>query len=80
MQFFNANLNIKKKAAKNKIMNLYNQFMAGPNNQGENSRGSDVLESRMGGLSLSDNQQQRPNPPPKRRSVDLYEWDGNILI
>lgn len=60
-------------------MNLYNQFMAGPNNQGESSRESGVLESRMGNLSLGENQQQRPNPPPKKRSVDLYEWDGKVI-
>ncbi|KAI8636147.1 hypothetical protein BD408DRAFT_426614 [Parasitella parasitica] len=73
-------------AAKNKIMNFYNQFMApdqtSQQQQGQSSQ-SGVLESRMGNLSLSDNrptqQQSRPTPPSatSRGSVDLYEWDGS---
>lgn len=38
------------------------------------SSSSGVLESRMGNLSLSNN--QRPTPNPQNVSVDLYEWDG----
>jgi hypothetical protein len=67
-------------AAKNKIVNLYNQFMAGPADS-SSSRGAGVLETGMGNLRLSDTQQEprqppRPNQVPKRHSVDLYEWDG----
>ncbi|KAG2235400.1 hypothetical protein INT48_005750, partial [Thamnidium elegans] len=59
-------------AAKNKIMNFYNQLMAPPTEQPGSSSGA--LESRMGNLSLSEN--QRPSPTMKNSSVDLYEWDG----
>lgn len=52
-------------------MNLYNQFMAADQ---PSSSSSGVLESRMGNLSLSNN--QRPTPNPQNVSVDLYEWDG----
>lgn len=53
-------------------MNFYNQLMAPPTEQSSSSSG--VLESRMGNLSLSEN--QRPSPTMKNSSVDLYEWDG----
>ncbi|KAI9260092.1 hypothetical protein EDC94DRAFT_611731 [Helicostylum pulchrum] len=59
-------------AAKNKFMNFYNQLMAPPTEQAGSSSG--VMESRMGNLSLSEN--QRPSPTMKNSSVDLYEWDG----
>ncbi|KAG2199693.1 hypothetical protein INT47_012829 [Mucor saturninus] len=63
-------------AAKNKIMNLYNQFMAA--DQPSTSTQSGVLESRMGNLSLSQN--QRPVATPQSVSVDLYEWDGKDQV
>ncbi|CAO3621676.1 unnamed protein product [Mucor fragilis] len=53
-------------AAKNKIMSLYNQFMApeqSQQQQGQSSQGG-VLESGMGNLSLSDNQA----PPRQQQS------------
>lgn len=63
-------------------MNLYNQFMAGPSDQQRNNNG--LLETGIGNLSLSDNDypsRQQPNNPrnAQRGSVDLYEWDGNII-
>lgn len=42
--------------------------------QPSSSTQSGVLESRMGNLSLSNN--QRPVATPQSASVDLYEWDG----
>ncbi|CAO3671399.1 unnamed protein product [Rhizopus stolonifer] len=67
-------------AAKNKIMNLYNQFMAPPNDsqQASNSNRSnnDLLETRMGGLNLMDSEPQRRSS--NNAPVDLYEWDGRV--
>ncbi|CEI95476.1 hypothetical protein RMCBS344292_09661 [Rhizopus microsporus] len=78
-------------AAKNKIVNFYNQFMAGSNSSNNNSNNNqrtartthgnnDLLETRMGSLSLMDDQPQRPSPNNNNNnrggSVDLYEWDG----
>jgi hypothetical protein len=63
-------------AAKTKIMNLYNQFMAGPSNN-QQRQGGGVLETGMGNLSLSDN--QPPQQQQRGRSVDLYEWDGKAI-
>lgn len=68
-------------AAKNKIMNLYNQFMAGPNDSqnmsgssnNNNRNNGDLLETRMGNLSLTESQ-----PSPNNASADLYEWDGRV--
>ncbi|KAL9538934.1 hypothetical protein MBANPS3_010572 [Mucor bainieri] len=61
-------------AAKNKIMSLYNQFMAPDQTQqqqGQSSQGG-VLESGMGNLSLSDNQapprQQYTAPAPQQQA------------
>ncbi|ORE09375.1 hypothetical protein BCV72DRAFT_239637 [Rhizopus microsporus var. microsporus] len=74
-------------AAKNKIVNFYNQFMAGSNSSNNNNQrtaktthgNNDLLETRMGSLSLMDDQPQRPSPNNNNNrggSVDLYEWDG----
>ncbi|EPB91872.1 hypothetical protein HMPREF1544_01165 [Mucor circinelloides 1006PhL] len=66
-------------AAKNKIMSLYNQFMAPDQTQqqqGQSSQGG-MLETGMGNLSLSDNQAPPPpqarqqytaSPPPQQQS------------
>ncbi|KAI9475603.1 MAG: hypothetical protein EXX96DRAFT_573926 [Benjaminiella poitrasii] len=67
-------------AAKNKIMNLYNQFMApGPEQQGTSSLRNESIETGMNNLNLSDDAQRQNAPPSQvttRRSVDLYEWNG----
>ncbi|KAI8979545.1 hypothetical protein BDF20DRAFT_913106 [Mycotypha africana] len=74
-------------AAKNKITNFYNQFMAGSSDQPHPEqqqqqqpfRGSS-LEARMGNLSLSNDERQPRQQPlaqnAQRESVNLYEWDG----
>ncbi|KAG2212462.1 hypothetical protein INT46_007999, partial [Mucor plumbeus] len=67
--FFSIILNIFKIAAKNKIMNLYNQFMApdqSQQQQGQSSQGG-ILESGMGNLSLSDNHSSSPPPTQQQQ-------------
>lgn len=74
-------------------MSLYNQFMAGPSDQQQQQQqrsDNGLLETGVGNLSLSDNdypgrqqqqQQQQYNPRNVQRgSVDLYEWDGKLLL
>lgn len=62
-------------AAKNKIMGLYNQFIAPPPPQHKATTGG-LLETDMGNLSLTENNNERQQQL-RRESVDLYEWDGN---
>lgn len=48
---------------------MYNSMSGSSNNNNRNN--GDLLETRMGNLSLTESQ-----PSPNNASADLYEWDG----